>query len=235
MRDITPRLPCPVCLGVNMEKVVIGSSAPVEVDHCKRCGGVWLEYGEVRRLRDHPAAAFWNAVARRKSAALPPCHSCHAPLARDLAECPACGWKNVLDCPACDRPMQRESRDGLTLDVCRRCKGVWFDHHELDTIWSVQASLAMETRSGRAGAAAANAGDVLLDVMWYAPDLPVYGAIGAAHAVSGLAQAATHVPDLVAAAPEAAVGMVHVASEAAGGVFEVIASILEAIFGLFDG
>ena len=235
MPEFHPRLPCPVCLGVNMEKVLVGRVGAVEVDHCKRCGGVWLEYGEVRGLRAQPAPALWNAVARRKSEALPPCHSCHAPFRRDLDACPSCGWKNVLDCPACDRPMKRETRDGLHLDVCRRCKGIWFDHHELDAIWNVQASLALKTRPGEAAAVgAAGAGDILLDVMWFAPEIPIYGAIGAAHAVSGLAQGAAHVPELAAAAPEAAVGMVEAAGEAAGGVFEVLASILEGIFGLLD-
>lgn len=234
MPELAPRLPCPVCLGVNMDKAVIGTEAPVEIDHCRRCGGVWLEYGEVRQLRDQPAAALWTAVAKRKSEALPPCHNCHTPFARDLEACPACGWRNVLDCPSCDRPMKRETRDGLTLDVCRVCKGVWFDHHELGTIWNVQASLALQTRSGTATSRTADAGDVLLDVMWYAPTLPYYGAMGAAHAVSGLAQGAAHLPGMIGSAPEAAVGMVEAAGDAAGGVFEVIAGIIEAIFGMFS-
>lgn len=233
MPEPAPRYPCPVCLGVVMEKIRIGAENPVEIDHCRRCGGAWFEYGEIGRLRAHPAAALWSRIARRENASPTPCHDCHAPFSRALAACPACGWKNVLDCPSCDRPMQRESRDGLHLDVCRACKGAWFDHGELDAVWNVQASLALQRRPATAALAAdgGSAGDVLLDVLWFAPDLALHGAVGAAHLVSGAAEAATHLPELAAAAPETAVVVVEAAGEAAGGVFEVIAGILEAIFG----
>ena len=134
----------------------------------------------------------------------------------------------MIDCPVCDQPMRREEMGGIHLDVCRSCKGVWFDHHELEAIWKAQAGMALErspdgTRLARAGD---DAGDVLLASLWYAPDLAFYGVYGAAHAVSGLAHAAGHVPDLVAAAPETAVHLVGAAGEAAGGVFDVIAGIL---------
>ena len=237
MPEIGTRYPCPVCLGVTLNKIAVGTQAPVEIDHCRRCGGVWLEHGEIPRLRANPPAALWTAIAQRKAKAVTPCHSCHAPFDRNLEACPACGWKNVIDCPVCDQPMRREEMGGIHLDVCRGCKGVWFDHHELEAIWKVQAGMALErrpdgTKLGRAGD---DAGDMLLATLWFAPDLAFYGAYGAAHAVSGLAHAAGSVPDIAAAAPEAAVQLVGAAGEAAGGVFDVIAGILEAIFGLFDG
>lgn len=229
MPEPAPRLRCPVCLGVVMEKVRVGQDAPVEVDHCVRCGGVWLEYGEVHLLRRQPPAALWSAIVRRDAGepSAAPCHDCHAPFDRKLPECPACGWENVIDCPCCDRPMRRESRDGLELDVCRNCKGAWFDHDELDAVWTVQASQALRRRSAGSDVAEAS-GDVLLNVLFWAPDVAIYGA---AHAVSGIAQVAAHVPEMAAAAPEAAIAAVEVAGEAAGGVFHVIVSILE---GLFD-
>jgi Zn-finger nucleic acid-binding protein len=235
MPELAPRLRCPVCLGVTMEKVRVGEDAPVEIDHCGRCGGVWLEYGEVQLLRRQPAAALWTAIVRRgaEEAVAAPCHDCHAPFDRTLPECPACGWKSVIDCPCCGRPMRRESRGGTDLDVCHGCKGAWFDHHELDAIWAVQASMALEHRSAgsRLAEAGAVTGDVMLDVLFYAPDVAIYGA---AHAVSGIAQVAAHVPEMAAAAPEAAITVVEVAGEAAGGVFHVIVSIFEGVFGLLD-
>jgi Zn-finger nucleic acid-binding protein len=230
MPEPAVRWPCPVCLGVMMEKVRVGAESPVEIDHCRRCGGAWFEYGEVARMRMQPAAALWNRVARRRAEAVPPCHGCHAPLPRRLAECPACGWKAVLDCPHCDRPMERATREGLCLDVCRKCKGAWFDHPELDEIWSQQAAMALERRPAAATLASAGygAGDVLLDVLFWAPDLAFAGFAGATHAVSAVAHA---VPELAGAAPEAAVAAVEAAGEAAGGVFKTIVGILDGIFG----
>ncbi len=236
MPEIGTRYPCPVCLGAKLNKVMVGVQAPVEIDHCRRCGGVWLEHGEIPRLRLNPPAALWTEIAQRKAKAVTPCHSCHAPFDRNLEACPACDWKNVIDCPVCDRPMQRETMGGIHLDVCRNCKGVWFDHDELEAIWKEQAGMALQRRPGAPlGRTNDDAGDMLLATLWFAPDLAFYGAYGAAHAVSGLAHAAGSVPDIAAAAPEAAVQLVGAAGEAAGGVFDVIAGILEGIFGLFEG
>jgi len=233
MAELAPRLRCPVCLGVTMEKVRVGQDAPVEIDHCGRCGGVWLEYGEVQLLRRQPAAALWTAIVRRDSGTVVPCHDCHAPFDRTLPECPACGWKSVIDCPCCNRPMQRESRGGVHLDVCRGCKGAWFDHQELSLVWTAQTAMALEHRSAgsRLADAGAVTGDVMLEVLFYAPDVAIYGT---AHAISGIAQVAAHVPEMAAAAPEAAIAVVAVAGEAAGGVFHVIVSIFEGVFGLLD-
>jgi len=230
------RWSCPVCLGAKLNKVKVGVKARVEIDHCWRCGGVWLEHGEIPRLRLIPPAALWTAIARRTAQAVFPCHSCRARFDRNLDACPACGWKNVIDCPVCDQPMRREQVGGIHLDLCRGCKGVWFDHHELDEVWKTQAGLALERRRGTARLARVGeeAGDVLLTTLLYSPDLSVYGVYGAARAASGLVHAAGHIPHLVAVAPEAAVHLVGAAGEAAGSVFEVIVHILEAIFGLFD-
>jgi Zn-finger nucleic acid-binding protein len=240
MPELGTRWSCPVCLGAKLNKVRVGVQATVEIDHCWRCGGVWLEHGEIPRLRANPPAALWTAIARRTAKAVFPCHSCHARFDRNLDACPACGSKNVIDCPVCDRPMRRELMGGIHLDVCRSCKGVWFDHHELDEVWKTQAGLALERRreTARLARVGEEAGDMLLATLWYSPDLAVYGAYGAAqaasHAASGLVHAAGHIPDLVAAAPETAVHVVAAAGEAAGSVFDVIVHILEWIFGLFD-
>jgi hypothetical protein len=194
---------------------------------------VWFELGEVARLRALPATALWAAIGRPTTPPMPPCHDCHAPFSRAEPACPACGREPVIDCPSCDGPMRREGRDGIHLDVCRACKGVWFDHAELESVWRMQASHALERRP--AVAAAYGAGDVLMDALWFAPELYVYGAVGAVHAAGAAVEAAAHLPGAIAAAPEVAIGAVEVAGEAAGGVFDVIVAIFEGIFGLLEG
>ena len=69
MPEIGTRYPCPVCLGAKLNKIMVGVQAPVEIDHCRRCGGVWLEHGEIPRLRLNPPAALWAEIARRKAKA----------------------------------------------------------------------------------------------------------------------------------------------------------------------
>ena len=223
MAELATRYPCPVCLGVVMETLRIGGEQPLEIDHCGRCGGAWFDAGEVERLRTFPSAALWSRIARRDAEAVTSCHACHAPLSRGLDECPACGWKNRLDCPVCDRPMERREVSGVTVDACRRCHGMWLDHHELDVVWTAALIATAPAAGERARSVAAGAGEAALEMMWYAPGLTTHAAIGAAHAAS-------HLPDVIAAAPEAAVHLAGAAGEAAGGIFEAIASIIAAIF-----
>ena len=233
MPELATRYPCPVCLGVTMETIRIGTDAPLEVDHCGRCGGVWFDNGEVDRLRKHPSAALWARIARQQAEPVTPCHNCHAPLSREVEKCEACGSKNLIDCPVCDRLMLRQQVPGIGIhvDACRTCRGVWFDHSELDTIWKLQLpGTSVAGQRGRA-TSADTAGDVALGMLWFAPDLLVHGAIGAAHTAAHLPGA---VAGLAGAAPEAAANLAGAAGEAAGGIFESIASIIAGIFEMLD-
>jgi Zn-finger nucleic acid-binding protein len=235
MPDMVPRLPCPVCLGTTMEKLAIGADVPVEVDHCRRCGGMWLERGEVQRLRTVPAAQVRERIQWRPQPVPMRCHDCHAPLARAADACAACGWSNRLDCPACDRPMQVETYAGLRLDVCHGCKGVWFDHHELAAIWSASFDHALQqrglSRREPASTAAAASGEVLLDTLFFAPELLFYGAHAATHVAGAAWEVFAHAPDLGAAAPEAAASVFDAVGEASGTVFEVILDVIGGVFG----
>jgi Zn-finger nucleic acid-binding protein len=236
MPDLAPRLPCPVCLGSTMEKLTVGTGVPVEVDHCRRCGGMWLERGEVQRLRAVSGAQVRERIRWRSQPVPMRCHDCHAPLSRAADACAACGWKNHLDCPACARPMQVERYANLRLDVCHGCKGVWFDHHELAAIWSASFDHALEQRGlarhqPALGSAAPATGEVLLDSLFYAPELLFYGAAAAQHGASAAWEVFALAPELAASAPEAAASAFEAVGEASGSVFEVIVDVIGGIFG----
>lgn len=235
MPELAPHLSCPVCLGTTMARVSVGPRKELQVDHCRRCGGLWLEHGEVQRLRALKQSELWTAVPRRAGLYRMRCHDCHGLMDRAEAACPACGWSNALDCPACDRPMLAESHAGLRLDICRECKGVWFDHHELQEIWekSFDTSVKNRANDGKAVAVAGDvAGEVLLNSLFFAPDLVFYGARAAGQAAVASAEMISHLPGAIAAAPEVAAAAVEAAGEAASSVFEVIVNI---IAGIFDG
>ena len=230
MPDLAPlRLACPACLGVALEKV--SPAAGVEIDHCARCGGTWILREQAARLRAYPVAAVRATITRADDAGFL-CHGCHGPMDRDAAYCPSCSWFNRLECPACGKGMRREAGRTVTVDVCRGCRGVWLDHHELATLWTVAAAgaVAASQRGGRLSAVDANAGDFLLDVLWYAPDL-AFGAVQvSAHAVGAGVEAAAHVPGLLASTPEALAGAAEVAGNVAGAVFGFIAEAIGAVF-----
>jgi len=39
-----------------------------------------------------------------------------------------------MKCPVCDLPLSISSRDGVEIDFCPQCRGVWLDRGELDKI-----------------------------------------------------------------------------------------------------
>jgi len=219
-----PRWPCPVCLGVKMEKATVVTQGDhgegeLTLDHCPRCGGMWFELGEVQRLRSEPPESLWTHVPTRAERHRAQCHACRAFLDRDEPECGACGAKARLNCPACDTTMLRARRSELTLDVCKQCKGVWFDHHELDEIWKLERNRFLAKRGGGELARRKDdrGTDVLFETLFWTPDLVFLGAHAAGHGV--------------AAAAEAAPAAVEAVGEAAGGVFETIVEIVAGVFG----
>lgn len=221
LRPPETRYPCPVCLGVTMEKAPLGA---LMLDHCPRCGGVWFDAGEVQQLRGAAPEAFWARIAPRGEVQRAQCHACHTPMGRSDATCPTCGHANVLDCPVCQQPMRAAAIGPMRLDTCEKCRGIWFDHHEISSIWQLELGAALERRR-RTGMDLDDAGSLLLlDALMWHPGMLYLGA----HAVGNVVGASAH---MLANAPEAAGGVVEAAGEAAAGVFE---TILEIISGFFE-
>lgn len=228
MRDLETRYPCPVCLGVPMDKARIGQRGELVLDACRRCGGIWFELGEVQRLKRLKPQALWDSVALRDKQFIAQCHACHAPLDRNAPKCATCDRSNTIACPVCERPMDARTEQGLRLDVCRGCKGVWFDHVELAAIWTLAVERAasaagLTTRSGVAGASADTGAAVLADALAYSPELVIYGARAAGYAVAASGEALANVP-------EAATGLFGSVAEASASVFEAVLGIISDMF-----
>lgn len=229
------RLPCPVCLGVQMEKVELGDArSRLVIDHCARCGGVWFEKGEALELARHSSAELWKHIPPRASIPRPPCHGCGAPLDRDADACVVCARRNEIACPACNVTAERRQHAGLMLDVCARCKGVWFDHAELKSVWSLSVAAISQPRASRtadvATQAAAIGGDVLLESLFWAPGLTLHAGAAAVEGVGHVVGALGSVS--IDGAASAAMGAAELVGGAAEGVFE---TIMEIIGSLFDG
>jgi len=202
------RMSCPVCLGVKMEKLRIGPG--LELDACPRCGGMFFDAGEVPALRRLRPQALWAHVEARPDDFRMKCHECLATLKRNDGRCPACGRENVLHCPRCSRAMNRVSHDNLVLDVCRRCRGVWFDNTELAQIWNMKVT-AMERRAGDS-APVSDDSLVLHALIWTDPTVMYLGA-----------HAAANVAPLAAAAVENT-------GELAGSVLDAIGGVIQSVF-----
>ena len=105
------------------------------LDYCPQCNGVWFDRGEAAALRDCGPSGAAFPVATNDTYAMK-CHGCGEVMDRDADACGMCARTNVLNCPVCLEAMDVVTHDGLRLDVCRRCMGVWFDANELTQIWN---------------------------------------------------------------------------------------------------
>ena len=179
---------------------------------------MWFELGEVQRLRSERPESLWAQIPARDERHRAQCHTCRALVDRDAPDCATCGAKTRLYCPCYDTRMLQSRQADLTLDVCKRCKGVWFDHHELEAIWEMERDrLVARERGGRVARTSAVGSEVLLETLFWAPDLVFVGAHAAGHTV--------------AAAAEAAPTALEAVGDAVASVFETIVDIVAGIFG----
>lgn len=103
---------CPTC-EQNLTKRL---SHYVEVDVCKTCGGLWLDHGEFDAL-----------VARRFVG-----HEAE----RDMSQHTFVKATEVLHCPVDRGPMVGVEFDGLELDYCHECRGIWLGKDEREQLSS---------------------------------------------------------------------------------------------------
>jgi Zn-finger nucleic acid-binding protein len=136
MPEREPRMSCPVCLGVQLTKLSPSANVDLTLDYCGRCGGIWFDKGEVERLRQCRPHALYTRVQLRPDVYHMKCPECGASVERNAPRCPACHRENTLQCPRCERRMRVVFRDELRLDLCQRCRGLWFDNVELARIWN---------------------------------------------------------------------------------------------------
>lgn len=204
---------CPVCLGVPMSKAMVLTNNELQLDYCRRCGGMWFDRGEVDQLRKCSPKALKTTILLTEEAERMRCHSCQATFNRSGDSCPACGWLNRISCPACDSELKSTKQGRLTLDVCTQCQGIWFDNTELAQIWNVAvASFTTGEPQKSEPRDRFYFGDVV--------DLFIFDSIfpsGAVHAVG----------DLIGSLPEAAGSIVEGAGALAGSIFEATPAAAE--------
>ncbi|WP_299005980.1 zf-TFIIB domain-containing protein [uncultured Shewanella sp.] len=49
--DLTLRIHCPQCPDIVMARHFYSPKNQVEIDRCPGCGGIWLDYGELKKIR----------------------------------------------------------------------------------------------------------------------------------------------------------------------------------------
>lgn len=237
------RYPCPVCLGLPMEKLHFPESS-LTLDTCRRCGGIWFDAGEVAELGRIGKHTALQRIALKPQAVLMACHQCGEPMDRNADQCPQCRWHNRLECPICQKTMAIAHMEDIKIDYCKSCKGAWFDNSELSHLWN-QRLARLASQHPTAGDVYP-ASDFFLDVLIFAPDVAFYGAhavaetvmhapdiaAGALEGVSNLPELAGNIVEGIGNAPELAGNLLEGAADMAGGIFEAIGAIIAGLFEL---
>lgn len=249
---VESRYDCPVCPGLKMIKMQLPAKVPLVLDFCRRCGGVWFDYGEVeqlRRLHPEPVDFFNKKIIPARETFQMQCHSCSSFIDRNALTCNNCGWKNILDCPICQKPMKVTRHFSLQLDYCRACKGVWFDNKELSEIWNSQLDKIAHkhmSRTQNKNVSGIDTACFFVDVLAYSPEILVYGTEAAANIGESAISMVSKAPELSGSVIEgtgkiagnmveglsdaAGAGVLEGIGDVAGNVFESIAEIISGIF-----
>ncbi len=117
---------CPACKGQPLD-VLKDSGTGLEVDSCPECLGTWFDRAEL--------AEFYKSKELMKR--LIPVgggsvHHTYEISARARA------------CPRCLKGMERPHVGGIAVDVCRECRGIWFDHGELRKVTDIHKSRGLK-------------------------------------------------------------------------------------------
>ena len=56
-----------------------------------------------------------------------------------------------LQCPKCRHGMEEETLDGITIDRCTHCEGLWFDGDEAHQLKSLEGSEALDSGEPHVG------------------------------------------------------------------------------------
>jgi len=106
---------CPTCEKELSPKDI----GPIEVDECRKCGGVWYDSDELRQAKDAADSdlnwmdfEIWRHEKDFRSGVSP------------------------LPCPACQKPMVRleYGSTDVVVDYCPSCRGTWLDRGEFRRI-----------------------------------------------------------------------------------------------------
>jgi Zn-finger nucleic acid-binding protein len=107
---------CPRCAEPDLVAKTIET---VEFDECPRCGGVWLDQGELEQAKDlvAPDLRWWDFEIWKH------------PEQFKLVE-------NPLFCPNDSKEMLaiNYGSTNIEIDVCSQCRGIWLDGGEFDKI-----------------------------------------------------------------------------------------------------
>lgn len=122
---------CPICQQAMMTRMSHG----VEIDLCGRCGGLWLDTGELDLLLTGRFDVGGTESAMDASAKLPTlCRYCNIEHVDGRVDCSVCRRSLGIRCPVDGRGMHIVRFGELEFDRCSACRGIWVDGFEREAL-----------------------------------------------------------------------------------------------------
>ncbi|MDD5070348.1 MAG: zf-TFIIB domain-containing protein [Candidatus Omnitrophica bacterium] len=110
---------CPKCVG-KLEPIVIEG---VTVDVCWACEGIWFDQGELEKVIEADSRDFKRIDINRDSLDGEEFNQLHSSLDHKVGQCPKCSGTTFLK--------KEDYPNGVTVDVCPECLGIWLDGGEI--------------------------------------------------------------------------------------------------------
>ncbi len=119
----------------------------VAIDRCPKCGGLWLDGGEIDQLNEQRHARGDDASLEEAIARLAKRHSRGGtPVMRSGEQVVA-----STPCPACSGKLTAVAFAGSTIEQCNACHGVFLDKGELEKAMELVDSSEATTIMALAG------------------------------------------------------------------------------------
>ena len=115
----------------------------LEVDLCPKCGGLWLDRGEITRAAKLPEQELGRLRGLLTGAKGPP------PLPTE----------NKAPCPACDGSLSEVVLGAVHVDYCGKCHGIFLDRGELQAAIEAVRAKSRQTSAHEVVIAISTAGD----------------------------------------------------------------------------
>ena len=134
---------CVRCRGTTLDKVLFIGYSDTVLDHCRNCGGFWLDGGELDLINKElqkimPVSGkgfsefvnnvhlpYWHKRVRKKSSETD--FTIEIPPIKDAKLKAQTGYI----CPACQKQLNLYDVFRIEIDGCPNCKGIWLDKDEL--------------------------------------------------------------------------------------------------------
>lgn len=97
----------------------------IEVDVCPRCGGMWLDKGELEAIQQTVERDYSEALL-----SVPDTVKASQRASKQMS-------RPMLSCPGCKQEMSRKEYgygSQVVIDLCAACGGIWLDRGELEEL-----------------------------------------------------------------------------------------------------